>query len=131
MEKGTLIYPGHRFKPADFLEFIYTRIFDRVWRQLGLNDDEDRWLLEAAIMLDPKGWPVVSGTGGGRKMRFAPPDWPTGQSGALRAIYRHYEGFHVSAVAIVYPKGVKDDLSKNEKKSIKKAFEEIEAELRK
>src|SRR4051812_32522364 len=104
MHRGTLIYPAHRFKPEDFLEFIYTKIFDRVWRQLGLNDDDDRYLLEATIMIDPKGWPVIPGTGGARKLRFAPPDWPVGQSGALRVVYRHIEEFHASAVGIVDPK---------------------------
>jgi hypothetical protein len=129
MRSGTLVYPAHRFKPDDFVEFIHTTIFDRVWKKLGLNDEEDLSLLQATVMLDPKGWPVIAGTGGARKLRFSPPGWPIGTSGALRVVYCYLEEFHVSVLALVYPKGTKDDISKDEKDAIKEALEEIEEQL--
>ncbi|MDA0832190.1 MAG: hypothetical protein O2955_01740 [Planctomycetota bacterium] len=124
------MYPAYFFEPVDFLEFIYTPIFDRVWRQIGLNDDQDRFCLEAQIMMDPKGPPIISGTGGARKTRFSPPGWPIGKSGALRIVYKHFDEFHVSAIGLVYPKGVRDNLSHDQKVAIKKALDEIEEELK-
>jgi len=106
---------------------VHTTIFDRVWRQLGLNDEDDLASLQASIMVDPRGGPVITGTGGARKLRFAPPDWPVGKSGALRVIYSHFEAFHVCALVLVYPKGMKENISNDDKKAIKQAIAAIEA----
>jgi hypothetical protein len=130
MRKGRLVFRAHRFQPEDFCEFIHTKPFDRLWRKIGLDDEEDLSLLQATIMIDPKGSPVISGTGGARKLRFAPPDWPVGQSGALRVVYAYIEEFHVAVLALVYPKGVKENISNEDKQAIKKALAEIEAQLR-
>ncbi len=52
-------------------------------------------------------------------MRFSPPSWDRGKSGALRVAYVHYEEFgHILLVA-VYPKNTKDTLSAAEKNAIK------------
>jgi len=59
------------------------------WRGLGLTDDDLRFL-EAALMANPDAGPVMRGTGGLRKMRFAPPSWHTGKSGAVRVCYAHF-----------------------------------------
>jgi hypothetical protein len=120
---------GFLFEPKGFLEFVHTTIFDRVWKQLGLNDEGDLASLQASIMVDPKAWPVITGTGGARKLRFAPPDWPVGKSGALRVIYSYFEPFHVCALVLVYPKATTENISNDDKKAIKGVIAAIEAGL--
>ena len=46
--------------------------FTRAWASLGLSDD-DLTTLQTAILDGPNRHPVVSGTGGLRKIRFARP----------------------------------------------------------
>ena len=48
--------------------FIHTKIFDRLWESLGCNDD-DLSELQKIICDNPKGHPVIRGTGGVRKIR--------------------------------------------------------------
>ncbi|HUE14911.1 MAG TPA: hypothetical protein VMR25_12150 [Planctomycetaceae bacterium] len=128
MRKGRLVYPRHLFTPKDFAEFIHTRIFDAVWEALGLNDD-DLWCLQSAIMSAPKRWPVVPGTGGARKIRFSPTDWPMGKRGALRVLYAYFDEYKVVALGLIYPKRERENIDATQKKNIRKAIEEIEAEL--
>jgi hypothetical protein len=98
-------------REAGSIEFIHTRIFDRLWQKLGLNDD-DLADLQQEILANPKRWPVIAGAGGARK---------------LRVIYCDLGKFVI--LALVYPKGTKDDLSADETKAIRRAILEIEEEL--
>ncbi|HET6251329.1 MAG TPA: hypothetical protein VFE47_26835 [Tepidisphaeraceae bacterium] len=52
------------------LTFLYSAGFVREWDRQGL-DDEDLQALEDAIQKSPESAPVMRGTGGLRKMRFA------------------------------------------------------------
>ena len=61
-------------EPESWLSFVQMSAFVRGWDQLGLNDDDLR-SLERQILESPTGAPVVAGTGGLRKARFAPPSW--------------------------------------------------------
>jgi len=124
MKRGTLVYPKHRLNPVDFLQFVELPIFSAVWGKLGL-DDEDLLGLQILIMCHPRGFPVIPGTGGVRKMRFVPPGWEAGKRGALRVCYCHFPEFYTVVLGLVYPKGRKDTLSVSEKKDIKRAMDEI------
>src|SRR2546427_733072 len=90
--RATLVYPKHAFRPEDLLRFIELRPFADGWRDLKLNDDA-LLALQIMIMLNPKGNPVVAGTGGLRKMRFAPARWQTGKSGAARVGYVYLQDY--------------------------------------
>ncbi len=68
----TLEYPDHLFSPDHWVNFIELHGFRDEWKRLGLKDD-DLWVLQSMIGLNPKGNPVIMGTGGLRKLRFAPP----------------------------------------------------------
>lgn len=68
------------------LTFAQTAPFVSKWRRLGLTD-EDLQELERRIMDRPDIGQVMRGTGGVRKMRFAPPSWHSGKSGATRVCY--------------------------------------------
>ena len=60
--------------------FIETKRFTEAWRDLQL-DAEDLIDLQNMIMADPFRNPVVSGTGGLRKVRFAAPSMGKGKGG--------------------------------------------------
>ena len=54
--------------------------FDQDWAELGLSDD-DLWTIQLMIQADPNRGPIVKGTGGLRKLRFAPPKKAGGENG--------------------------------------------------
>ena len=66
--------------------FAQVVVFVARWRKLRLTD-EDLQALERQIAADPDAGDVMRGTGGVRKLRFAPPSWNTGKSGAARVCY--------------------------------------------
>jgi len=80
-------------------------------------------------MLNPQGHPVVQGTGGLRKLRFAPLRWKTGKSGAVRIGYVYLQEHGVVLLVIAYSKNEKDDLAPAEKKAIRQLIEKIENEF--
>jgi hypothetical protein len=129
-EHCTLVYPKHALSPEDLLNFIETKVFARAWKDLGLSDD-DLFVLQIAMMGDPKGPPVIPGTGGLRKLRFSPPEWRRGKRGALRVCYVYFEEYAIILLVIAYAKGEKDALSAREKRTIRDLIEQQEKELAK
>jgi hypothetical protein len=77
-------------------EFIYLKMFLAKAEKLHLSMEDFR-LIELEIMMDPKGWPVIGGSGGLRKMRFAPHTRSGGKSGGLRVCY-----FVIDAAGQIY-----------------------------
>jgi hypothetical protein len=75
-------------------------------------------------MTNPKGHPVVKGTGGLRKIRFSPTGTPHGKSGSHRACYVYYEEFGIVLLVTAYPKNRKDDLSAADRNTIRRMIEE-------
>jgi hypothetical protein len=63
--------------------FIHTKIFDRLWTELGCNDD-DLLELQKAICENPHGYPVIRGTGGVRKYGLP---WKDEAKAVERAFY--------------------------------------------
>lgn len=124
----TLVYPQHQFNPEDLLTFIEMKGFAEDWKGLQLNED-DLFALQIAIMSDPRAAPVIQGTGGLRKLRFAPSRWNVGKRDALRVCYVYFEEFGIVLLVIAYSKGDKDDLSADEKRSIKQLLERQKREF--
>jgi hypothetical protein len=60
-----------RVKPDDLLNFVELSSFTRTWDELGLPEEE-LGELQLRILANPKGHPVLRGTDGLRKMRYAP-----------------------------------------------------------
>src|ERR1700743_2553860 len=70
------------------LTFVYTPYFTARWDSERLTD-EDLQALESMLKNRPEAGDVLSGTGGARKVRFAPPSRHTGKSGAMRIGYAY------------------------------------------
>ena len=96
------------------LTFIYLAPFEARRKKLGLTD-EDLEALEKEILANPQAGKVMSGTGGVRKIRFAPPSWHTGKSGAARVVYFLYSAGDAVYVITVFAKNEKDNLSDADK----------------
>jgi hypothetical protein len=79
----------------------------------------------------PDGAPIVSGTGGLRKLRFAPTGWRSGKRGAISIGYLYLEAHATVVLVIAYAKGQKEDLTANEKAAIAVQLERIKKEFAK
>ncbi|MCL2070609.1 MAG: type II toxin-antitoxin system RelE/ParE family toxin [Oscillospiraceae bacterium] len=106
--------------------FFSTSEFDKQWEIMGL-DMEDRRRLENGIVNNPQIGAVMSGTGGLRKMRFAPEN--RGKSSGVRALYVDYVVFERIYLITAYPKSNKENISQAERKIFKKIIEQTEKEL--
>ncbi|MER2057100.1 MAG: type II toxin-antitoxin system RelE/ParE family toxin, partial [Clostridia bacterium] len=93
-------------------EFVTLPSFDVKWKSLGLDED-DKCRLEQELLENPKVGPVMKGTGGVRKMRFAFRD--RGKSGSTRVIYVDFEVYEKIFFVDVYQKSDKDNLTKAER----------------
>ena len=126
--KATLQYPQHAFNPEDLLHFIELDGFSDDWKDLGL-DDEALTALQLAIMAEGKNAPVISGTGGVRKLRFAPDSWHTGKSGAARICFAYFEEYGIVLLVAAYSKNEHDAISAAGKKLFSKLVKEAQSEL--
>ena len=123
-------FPKPRLEPADLLHFVELRAFTEAWDQhLALGDDE-LTALQILIMMQPKGAPVVPGTGGLRKMRFAAESKARGKRGGIRVCYVYFEQCGILLLVTAYAKNCKDDLSPSEKQHICNVIRDIERLLR-
>jgi hypothetical protein len=109
--------------------FVSVGPFDRRWQALGLDDDDLR-ALEVAIQSDPDGPPLVRGTGGLRKIRFAPPGSGRGKSGSFRVGYAHFPHPGIVLLLQVWAKNEKADLSQAERRVVAVALARFEDLIR-
>jgi hypothetical protein len=103
--------------------------FTRAWASLGLSDD-DLTTLQTAILDGPNRHPVVSGTGGLRKIRFARPGKGRGKSSSYRVCFACFLKNGVVVLAMVYGKGEQADLSMAQRKNIAAALQVISEQLK-
>jgi hypothetical protein len=106
--------------------FIQTKEFSTNWDRLGFND-EDLRRLEFDIMEKSDKYPVIQGTGGLRKARFAFENH--GKSGGIRVCYVDFVWNETIYLITVYPKNEKDNLSRAERNEIKKMISLLEQSL--
>ena len=95
------------------LTFIQLSPFVSRWRQYRLTD-EDLQALEAVLAADPSAGDVMAGTGGLRKIRFAPPSRHVGKSGAMRVCYAYFPTAEAVYLFTLYAKGNKANLTQAE-----------------
>lgn len=128
--RRTLVYEKHQLRPEDLLNFIELDGFSDDWKHLGL-DDVALEARQVGIMCGPKRFPVIPGTGGLRKLRFAPDNWPRGKRGGVRVCFVYFEAYAIVLLVVAYGKNEKDDLSRAEKKAVKQLIERQERALSK
>jgi hypothetical protein len=110
------------------LSFIQLNAFRVNWKRLGLSEQDLREL-ELEIMLDPSRPPIMPGTGGLRKIRFAGQRHSGGKSGGVRVCYAYFHAFGLIYLCAVFPKNEKANLTPREKNEYRKLLAEFERYL--
>jgi hypothetical protein len=112
------------------MDFISSSDFRREWKKLGLNDVNDIMALRVLIMAASTRPPIIKGTGGLRKIRFAPESWHMGKRGAARVCYVLFQEFGIVYLVTVYGKNEKANISAADRAYYKKLIHEIKRELK-
>jgi hypothetical protein len=127
-EAHTLSYPRGLISPEDLMNFVLLPQFRRQWDSLELTD-LDFEALRILIMIEPKRGPVMKGTGSLRKVRFSPPGWNIGKSGALRIGYSYSETRSTVLLVTAFSKHDKANLSPRERAIVKSLLREAWARV--
>jgi hypothetical protein len=96
--------------------FIETPIFTA--DVCALLSDEEYAALQQHLVAQPNAGPVIAGTGGLRKIRWAVAG--KGKRGGTRVIYYHVVAQAQIRMILIYRKGIKDDLTPKEKTALRK-----------
>ncbi|MCZ7564370.1 MAG: type II toxin-antitoxin system RelE/ParE family toxin [Burkholderiales bacterium] len=104
--------------------FVELPAFDR-HRDEYLSDEAFR-MLQATLTKNPEAGDPIEGTGGLRKLRFADARRGKGKRGGLRVIYYWWHAGSQFWLYTVYDKDERDDLSAQQRKTLKAM---IKAEL--
>ncbi|MHB8963863.1 MAG: type II toxin-antitoxin system RelE/ParE family toxin [Saccharofermentanales bacterium] len=108
-------------------EFVMMPEFDRQWELLGLSND-DLYRLQREILTKPEKAPVIQGTGGLRKLRFAYAD--KGKRGGLRVLYVDFVLCENIYLVYAYSKSDRDNLSNGQKLNIRKVIDRIDESMK-
>jgi hypothetical protein len=108
--------------------FLHLDIFDDEWSELRLGDD-DLQELQSAILASPERYPIIRGTEGLRKIRFAPSREARGKSGAYRVGYVRFREFGFILLVTVWGKNDKSDLSARDRNAIAAMVRDIRRTL--
>ena len=106
------------------MHLYFTRPYERAIRKL-LSEDARREM-EAAIVTAPGAAPVIRGTGGIRKLRWAGSG--RGKRGGIRAIYYWLAARGAIYMLAAYAKADRDDLTAADKKTLARLVAAIESE---
>lgn len=120
---------AREFGPEDLLDFVELPPFTKRWAELGLDDEADLTDLQLRIMQEPRRAPLIKGTNGLRKLRFAPARWNVGKSGAARVLYVYFEQYGMVLLCLVFRKSEVDNISDAVKTYLNKLISEIESEI--
>ncbi len=101
------------------LTFAQTSAFVADWRALRLTDDDLR-ALEQQLLTAPDAGAVMGGTGGLRKLRFAPQRRAGGKSGAMRVCYVYLPSESAIFLVAMFAKNEKENLTMIEKAAFRK-----------
>ena len=103
-------------------EFVMVSIFDKLWDDMGLSD-EDLREFQNMLIENPFAGSLIQGTGGARKILFALQ--VKGKSSGLRVIYFDVTHMRKIYLIICYSKGRQDDLTPEQKKQVKKIIDAV------
>ena len=100
--------------------FIEARLFTKL--VVDYLSDEEYAALQLALMRDPEAGPVIPGSGGVRKLRWAAAG--RGKRGGYRVIYYVRRANGVIWMLTMYPKNVAENISAHVLRQIKKEVDD-------
>ena len=106
------------------LTFVQLGTFVSRWNRFRLTDD-DLHALEDILLKTPEIGVVIPGTGGLRKMRFAPPSRHGGKSGAFRVGYAYFKIASTIYLLAIFPKNIQPNLTASEKADARRIIDAI------
>ncbi|MBF0268963.1 MAG: type II toxin-antitoxin system RelE/ParE family toxin [Alphaproteobacteria bacterium] len=106
------------------MEIFTTKTYERAIARLV--SDSERRDMEAAIAASPMSAPVIPGTGGIRKLRWAGSG--RGKRGGIRTIFFYHAGPETIYLLTAYSKAAQEDLSPADKKAWSKLVAGIKNE---
>ena len=109
-----------------YVQFVATPSFESSAKKV--LTEEDRRQLELTLVANPRLGQVIERTGGLRKVRFARPSRREGKSGGTRVIYYFVQRLGRIYLIEVYPKSVKDDLTRAEENALRALARILEEE---
>lgn len=87
-----------------------------------LLDEESYRLFQLELVANPKRGPVIPRSGGLRKARWGGSG--RGKRGGVRVIYYWADSLDLILLLFIYPKGVQEDLTASQLKTLRRAVEE-------
>ena len=108
--------------------FIEVPLFSKRGKEIGLSD-EDLLALQILLLKNPESGPVMEGTGGIRKVRFALEN--SGKSGSVRVCYTDFAEYEVTYLITAFKKNEQANLSDEEKNVLKKLVKALKDETAK
>jgi hypothetical protein len=111
------------------LTFLYSPGFVAEWERQRLTDDDlvalEGWLAEVRASA-----PVMRGTGGLRKTRFAPPSRHIGKRGAMRVGFAFFQSKSAIIVVAMFSKSEMPNFTAAQRVEIGKWLKRIERSFR-
>lgn len=108
------------------MQVFSTRTYERAIRKL--LGEEARSEMEAAIVAAPDAAPVIRGTGGIRKLRWARSG--RGKRGGIRAVYFYHAGPEAVYLLTAYAKADREDLTATDTRALSRLVAAIKKEQR-
>ena len=105
-------------------QLFVTTTYERAIRKL--LSEAKRKEMEAAVLANPRRAPVISGTGGIRKLRWTGSG--RGKRGGIRTIYFYHAGPEAVYMLTAYAKADRDDLTPEDRKVLSRLVATIKKE---
>jgi hypothetical protein len=118
----------YTWEASEWPTFLHLDIFDAEWADLSLEDN-DLQELQSAILASPERHPIIPGTEGLRKIRFAPSREARGKRGAYRVGYVRFRDFGFILLVTAWGKNDKSDLSARDRNAIAAIVRDIRRAL--
>ncbi len=106
------------------IRLFVTTTYERAIRKL--LSEAKRKEMEAAVLANPRRAPVISGTGGIRKLRWTGSG--RGKRGGIRTIYFYHAGPEAVYMLTAYAKADRDDLTPEDRKALSRLVATIKKE---